>query len=59
MYSPYDIVEEVWVLKRPSVAEMKRQYEEMVARLNAGDPKPFRSNNVEKIIYLRRKRLQG
>ena len=38
---------------------MKRQYEEMVSRLNSGDPVPFRSNNIEKIMYLRRKRLQG
>jgi hypothetical protein len=55
----YDIGEELWVLKRPSVVEMKRQYEEMVTRLNNGDPVPFRSTNSEKIMYLRRKRLQG
>lgn len=59
MYAPYDIGEEVWVFQRPSVVEMKRQYEEMVARITSGAPVPVRSNNIEKIMYLRRKRLQG
>lgn len=59
MYAPYDIGGELWVFQRPTVAEMKRQYEEMIARITSGDPMPFRSNNIEKIMHLRRKRLQG
>lgn len=55
----YDIGEEAWIMERPSVAEMKRQYEEMVVRLTSGDNVlPTRSTNREKILYLRRKKLQ-
>jgi hypothetical protein len=49
----------VWVFQRPTVAEMKHQYEEMVARITSGDLRPYRSTNIEKIIHFRRKRLQG
>lgn len=60
MANSYDVGEEQWIMERPSVAEMKRQYEEMVTRLISGlNVIPIRSTNREKILYLRRKRLQG